>query len=188
MIDNIYATIGIIAALMFLDYYLTLKGLKMYKGKYSKHFKFESYELNPMFREKVQAHKYSMKHLVSVILTSALVYFVYYFGLQNRFGLRPSTFYLVQGLVFSMLIYTVLRHIQNILIFRAIDKDPSMLSGIVRQKLAFELKAGMTHAFTAFLLLFIVYLFVPTSFTLGFALGPLAMTYRHWTWLRKHKK
>ena len=55
------------AALMFLDYYLTLKGYKLAKENYLKHFIIESYELNPRFKKSITENRYNFKHLVYLI-------------------------------------------------------------------------------------------------------------------------
>src|SRR3989338_5605075 len=98
MLENIILTIGLIIILMLLDYFLTLKGLKAYKKSYSKFVEFESYELNPIVKESISKGVYNLKHLLSMVLVSLLVYVVHYLSFNNLFGFQIGTFFFTQGM------------------------------------------------------------------------------------------
>ena len=185
MLENIYVTIVIIAVLMILDYSLTLKGFKFYKKKYSKFIQAESYELNPLFKDSVNKNKYNIKHFFSIILVILLLYAFHYLSFHGIFMFTPSSFYFLQGMIFSMFICINSRHIQNLMIFNAINKNPSMLSGKLKQSILFSLKASQAQLFSLSLILIIVFLFSPNMFFLGFAVGPLIILYKSHTWIKK---
>jgi hypothetical protein len=160
-----------------------LQGFKFYEKAYSKKVKVESYELNPMFKKSVKKRRYSFRHLFSMIIVSVFLYLIHYFGTNDMLGFRMGTFFLIQGMLFSMLIYINSRHIQNIILFSYIEKNPSVLSGKVKYSYKFSLKASSAGLVGIFIVLFAVFLFVPSFFTFGFALGPLIMLIKQKFWL-----
>ena len=184
MLENIILTIGLIIILMLLDYFLTLKGLKAYKKSYSKFVEFESYELNPIVKESISKGVYNLKHLLSMVLVSLLVYVVHYLSFNNLFGFQIGTFFFTQGMIFSMGVYMNSRHIQNLIIFNWVDKDPSMLSGKIKQKNIFSLKALIAQSIGLFLILIFIFIFVQNMFTLGFSLGPLIVLLKTRSWIK----
>lgn len=185
MITNIWITIGIIVFLMLLDYYLTLKGFRLYSKEYSKKVKSESYELNPMFRKAVKKFKYNYLHLVSMIMVSFFVWLVYFMaGLSGNY----TFFFLLQGMVFSMFAYVNSKHVQNILTIKAVNKKPAMIKGKTTYSLEFSLKSGIIQTFSLFLILLFVFIMVPSAFTLGFAIGPIVLILKQRKWLGKAKK
>ncbi|MBI4452325.1 hypothetical protein HY637_02770 [Candidatus Woesearchaeota archaeon] len=185
MIQNVYLTIFLIAMLMLLDYYLTMKGFKLYKQKTYKYIKLESYELNTMFKESVNQSTYNFKHLLSVALVSIFVYILYYASYNEILFFHKSTYHFIQGMIFSMFIYINSKHLQNIMTFNAVNRNPSILSGKIKQTTLFSLKSGIAHSFAAFLVLLSLFLLVPSFFTFGFAIGPLAITLKQRKWLKK---
>ena len=184
MLENIILTIGLIIILMLLDYFLTLKGLKAYKKSYSKFVEFESYELNPIVKESISKGVYNLKHLLSMVLVSLLVYVVHYLSFNNLFGFQIGTFFFTQVMIFSMGVYMNSRHIQNLIIFNWVDKDPSMLSGKIKQKNIFSLKALIAQSIGLFLILIFIFIFVQNMFTLGFSLGPLIVLLKTRSWIK----
>lgn len=163
---------------MFLDYFLTIKGFRLYKQKYSKFIEAESYELNPNFKKSVNARKYNFLHLIGVIFVSAFIYAIYYLGTNNIFYFTKSSFFTCQGMLFSIFGFINMRHIQNIMIFKFVNKNPSMLSGKLKQKNSFTIYASRISTFTFSIFLFFVFLLVPTSFTFGLALGLFLFSFK----------
>lgn len=185
MLENIYVTIGIVAVLMILDYVLTLQGFKSYKQKYATFVQFESYELNPAFKASVTKNKYDLKHFLSVVAVAVLLYAFHYLSFQRFFGFIPSTFYLLQGMIVSMFICLNATHIQNVMIFNAVNKDPSLLSGKLTQSGLFSLTATRAQFFSLFLIFITLFLFSPDMFILGFALGPLIIFLKTYFWVKR---
>ena len=188
MITNIYLTIVILVVLMFLDYYLTRKGFELYKKKYYKVIASESYELNPRFKDSISKKKYSFVHLVGVICICLLVYFIHYFSFTGLLGFKQWTFFIVQGMLFSMLILVNSSHIQNILIFGYFNRNHSTITGRIKQKTIFSLEAGIAHKLAEFIVFFSVFLLNPSYFLFGFSLGPLALLLKLRRWKKKLKK
>jgi len=182
MLNNIYLSLVILASLQFLDYYLTLVGFKLYKSGYNKHVEIESYELNPRFRKSISKGQYSWHHLFFVIVGLLVLWGSHYLGNLEVYGFSMSTFYMLQGMLFSAFVYINTKHIQNILLFRLVRDNPYLLSGKLKQKLLFSLKAGQYGAISTAMLLFFVFIFVPSYFTFGVFLGPLVILFGQWKW------
>lgn len=180
-----WLSIILIAALMFLDYYLTLKGQALGKKEYYKHVKIETYELNPTFRGHVSAGTYTIKHFLLVILNCALLFGAYFLTTQNNQFFTATTYDFMRGILLSMFIYINCRHLQNIMLFKKLNKEPKLLSGTLKQAHAFSLHAGKAHAYTTALLLFALWAFNPTWLTFGFALGPFFVGRKHKGWAKK---
>lgn len=187
MLTNVYMTMAILATLMFLDYFLSLKQIRLYEVKYHKYIEYQYLELNPFQRESVETGRYNFKHFLYVLFLLAIVYLVHFLGSNNIFKFTAKTFFIFQGILFSTFIYINSRHVQNIIIFNAVNQNPSMLSGKLKQKYIFSIKASSAHAVGTFLLLFTVFIFNPSYFTFGFALGPLLILYAHKKWVKVSK-
>lgn len=185
MIENIHITILIFVILSFLDYFLTIKGFKSYKEKYSKFVKIESYELNPMFKKDIRKLKYNFKHLFFVVFASVLVFGVYHLSQNNLYGFKIRTFFFLQGIIFSMLIYLNINHLGNIILFKMINNNPKLLSGKIKHSYLFSLKTNMIMALKFFIILFVIFIFNLNAFTFGFALGPLVLLIKLYFWSKK---
>src|SRR6185503_13549189 len=131
MIHNVFFIIIVTATLMFLDFYLTIKGAKLYKQGFSDHIKVDNYELNPMFQKNIIDFKYNYRHLLSVILVSILIYLFYF--LSQRYPSNSQSFEVIPGLLFILMGYINANHLRNIMIFKAVNKNPGMLKGQVEQ-------------------------------------------------------
>ena len=103
MLENIYITILLVAALMFLDHFLTIKSVRLGRETYSKHVKLETYELNPIFRDSVNKLKYSWKHFIGVIFAVLITYFFYCLSINNILLFRMGNYYMFQGMILSIL-------------------------------------------------------------------------------------
>jgi len=187
MIENIYITIFLIVFLMFLDFFLTIKSVKLAKQGFSKYIKVESYELNPLFKENVSKMQYSFKHFLLVILTSATVCLFYYLG-KNNFIFNMDTYSMFQGMIFSLFIFVNASHVRNLIVFSMIKKDSSLLSGKIKQKYLFSLKSSSADALKVFLILITLFLFSPSYFNFGFAVGPLFLMLKARAWIKKYLK
>ncbi|MBI2548037.1 hypothetical protein HYW21_01680 [Candidatus Woesearchaeota archaeon] len=185
MLENIYVTIVIVIVLMMLDFFLTMQGLKSYKQKYATFVLFESYELNPSFKDSINKQRYDSKHFLSVLLVVVLLYIFHYLSFQSIFWFTPISFYFLQGMIFSMFICINAKHIQNVITFNAVNKNPSILSGKLKQSTLFSLEASKAQFFALFLILLILSLFSPNAFFFGFASGPLVLLFKSHLWMKK---
>jgi len=188
MIENVYVTIFLIASLMFLDYFLTIKSVRLAKRGHSRYIKLESYELNPIFRKSVDQMRYSWKHFLGVILAAMGIYFFYYLSVNTILFFSMNGYHMLQGMLLSIFIFINAGHIRNLMVFNAIKKDRSLLSGKLKQSHLFSLKAGIAEAIKLFVILFSLFLLYPSYFTFGFALGPLLVANKGRAWIKKHLK
>lgn len=187
MLENIYITIFLIVILMFLDYFLTIKSVKLAEQGYTKHVKLETLELNPNFRTNVDRKKYSWKHFIGVIFTALVIYFFNYLG-KNNIIFSRDTYFMFQGMIFSIFIFINASHTRNLIVFNAIIKDRSLLSGKIKQGHLFSLKSTMADAIKVFVILIAIFLFSPSYFNFGFALGPLLLAFKNRSWTKKYLK
>ncbi|HLC60268.1 MAG TPA: hypothetical protein VJJ52_02460 [Candidatus Nanoarchaeia archaeon] len=187
MIENVYVTLSLIVILMFLDYFLTIKSVKLAEQGYTKCIKLETLELNPNFRNNVDKKKYSWKHFLGVIFTTIIIYLFHYLG-KNNIIFSMNTYFMFEAMLFSIFIFINSSHIRNLIVFDAVIKDKSLLTGKLRQKHLFSLKSTMADAFKVFIILMFLFLFVPSYFTFGFALGPLLLVFKNISWTKKYLK
>lgn len=186
MLDNVYITIILIVILMFLDYFLTIKSIDLAKQGYSKYIKVESYELNPLFKESVNKMQYSLKHFLGVVFVSVIVYAFYYSSVHDILFFNMNGYFMFQGIISSIFIFINASHIRNLIVFNTIKKDKSLLSGKLKQKHLFSLKSYIAESIKLFIILFSLFLFSPSYFTFGFALGPLLIANKNRAWIKKH--
>lgn len=187
MLDNVYITILFVAALMFLDYYLTIKSLKLAEQGYTKHIRLETLELNPSLRGSVDRKKYNWKHFLGVIFAAVVIYFFYYLA-KNNLVFSMDTYFMFQGMMLSIFIFINASHMRNLIVFSTIKKDKTLLSGKLKQKHLFSLKSTMADAIKVFVILISLFLFSPSYFTFGFATGPLLLVLKGKSWIKKHLK
>ncbi len=177
--------ITLITSLMFLDYYLTLKGFRLYKEGYSKHVEAESYELNPIFMKSISSNKYNLIHLISVVFIAVLLAVVYFLSTSQKLYFNIGTYDLLIGMLVSMFAFINSKHLFNLMIFKEIKKNPSILSGKIMQSYEYSIKTSIAQALTTSFVLFFVFVFSPSYFTFGFFLGPLVIALKMKKWGKK---
>lgn len=189
MFGNIYVTIVVVALLMLLDYWLTLKGYVLYKKQISKYIEMEGYELNPLFGNSIERNKYNIRHGVSILMV-ALVIFVIHYGVENKWSpvFNNNFLYMAEGMLVSAFSFINIRHLKNISTFLVLKKKKGMLKGKVFQSSEFALRISYYDALGMFLMLLVVFAIIPSAFTLGFASGPLVILLAHFRWISKLKK
>ena len=187
MLENVYVTVFLVAVLMFLDYFLTIKSFKLAEQGYTKHIRLETMELNPNLRGSVDRKKYSWKHFLGVIFAAVVIYLFYYLG-KNNLIFSTDTYFMFQGMILSIFIFINASHVRNLIIFNVIKKDKSLLSGKLKQSHLFSLKSTMADAIKVFIVLISLFLFSPSYFTFGFAIGPLLLFFKGKSWMKKHLK
>lgn len=188
MFENIYVTIGFVTVLMLLDYLLTLWSFESYKKKFHSFVETENFELNPVFKKKIATGKYSVRHAISIALVAFVLFALYHYAYSDCCDLiDPEMFIMAQGMIISAFLYIITRHIRNLLIFASVWKKPSILKGKLRQSNEFLLKTSLIDAFGLTLLLFVLLIFQPSYFMLGFASGPLIVMLAHIYWYKENK-
>ena len=168
--------------LMLCDYYLTLAGKKLRDKVYADHLTSEEYELNPVWQKDVnKLKKFNYKHLLAIILITGYFYFA-------SLLLKDDIFFLIYGALFVLYIYIIARHVQNILTYRFINKEPSQLSGKIYLGHLFSLKTSLYQTFTTGLLMLILSAWTQSWFILGGASGLLLFCVTQLRWIKRYKR
>ena len=168
--------------LMLCDYYLTLAGKKLRDKVYADQLTSEEYELNPVWQKDVnKLKKFNYKHLLAIILITGYFYFA-------SLLLKDDIFFLIYGALFVLYIYIIARHVQNILTYRFINKEPSQLSGKIYLGHLFSLKTSLYQTFTTGLLMLILSAWTQSWFILGGASGLLLFCVTQLRWIKRYKR
>jgi hypothetical protein len=171
----------LVPVLMLADYFLTIVGALLYKRGYSKHVRYENYELNPMWQRSVDAIRwFNPRHLLMTALVTALLIFV-----GEGIGPSDKSFYdFYFGLVATLYLILVGRHLGNILIFLHAIKHPGDLSGEARLSYLLGLKSSQSQLWHVFLPLVLIAIYEKSAFALGClcALPALAVSHLKWRW------
>lgn len=164
MADYEFFIIVSVVTLMFLDYYLTLKGAFLYKRGFSNYIKLDNYELNPNFQKAISESKYNLRHLLLVIATAILISLIFKL---NDMVISA----IISGMLLTTFVYINACHLQNILIFKAVEKSPELIKGQIKQTYDFSLKSFRTRLLTVTFPLLLIFLFRPDPFVFGALLG-----------------
>ncbi|MEJ0021832.1 MAG: hypothetical protein WDN47_04665 [Candidatus Doudnabacteria bacterium] len=184
MIHNVFFIIIVTAALMFLDFYLTIKGARLYTQGYSEHIKADNYEMNPMFQKNVAEFKYNFRHLLYVVLVSLLIYLFYYLS-QKNIIYNSQSFAIIPGLLFTTMVYINANHLRNIVIFKALKKNPNMLKGQIEQTYLYSLKTAQAQLLVLLLPLLVILIMSPSYFVLGGVIALIGSYFTHRRWKKK---
>ena len=177
--DQVWIPILLIAALMLLDYRLSLTGLRWFRRGADAHYDLGgSYELNPPFVEDVESMRpFSPRHLLGMLRTAAIVFAVWWF--TARVGQLEGVYMGVVGFFVLLQVPVQIRHVNNIALFRhvALHGEVTGKTSISR-RLDLRLSGLLFWSFAAAYLL--MYLMVWDGFFLGGVVGALLLGARFW--------
>jgi hypothetical protein len=171
-IKNGWACIGLWVLLTISDYYLTIKGAKMYQQGVKKHFIFShGYELEPDHQKEIaNLQPVSFNLVLQLFLFSGLLAISYYTMSLNFFTFFWGSLVLLQFAVHS-------RHFRNIILFYFAKKSEG-----IRGQIEYDHKLSLrlsSYDFLYFALLFLfTYLMSGSIFLLGGAASCLLTTAR----------
>jgi len=135
----------LVPLLLFLDYFLTLGGSKLAARKYSQHFKFEHYELNPLWQKSITQGKWlNRKHLVIVLLAS-FVCFIWADGWTEQSEVNEGV--LGAALIFYSSVLAA--HVNNLLVFWRLGRHPDEVSGEITLSHKYLLAVSRYRSFMA---------------------------------------
>ena len=187
--QNIFVTIIVLAVLMIVDYVLILNGYALYKRTHAKFVDdAESPDVNPLFKKHLDQKKYNLSHFLSIVVVAIVLYSVHYLTTNNLYYFNPWAYPFFSGLLLSRFIYANARHLQNLVVYYALHKDVSLLSGKIKQKKLYSLYVSSAHALGVIFIMLFVLFFTPSWFNLGFALGPLPIISKNIVWMKKYTK
>jgi len=171
-----------IPVMMITDYYLTLLGKRSRDSVYFQHIASEEYELNPAWQKDINRFRlFNYKHILTVILVTGYFYFA-------ALLIRQSWFDILFGALFNLYAYIIMRHLNNIFIFRYVNKNPDLMSGKTTVAHLFNLKMSQYQSFTTALVLLLIFGWTQSWFLLGGGCGLLLFSLTQLRWIRLYKK
>jgi hypothetical protein len=184
-LSMLHPEVLLVPILMLADYFLTIAGALLYKRGYGKHVRYENYELNPMWQRSVDAVRwFNPRHL---LITAFVTGFLLLVGEHVDPSVEPFyDFYF--GLIATLFMIIVGRHLGNILIFLHAIKHPGDLSGEARLSYRVALKASNSQLWQVFLPLVVMAIYEKSAFALGCLCAPPALAVGHFRWRRKYQK
>ncbi len=180
-----FLVVPLVVLLMLLDYYLTLYGRYLAeRSGHSRIFVYEQYELNPDWqRDIAQMRRFNPRHLIRVLIIALA------FGVLAWLALLEPLIGLVFETLagFIILIYAVVlgRHVNNILLFRYIERHTELISGEVRVKQLLLVRMSQFQLVTVLFPLLAVVIVSPSFFGIGALLGLARMMFLFMGWSRK---
>jgi hypothetical protein len=160
----------LVPLLLFLDYFLTIGGSKLAARKYNQHFKFESYELNPLWQKTIAKGKWlNPKHLLIVVLTS-LFCFIWADGWAEKSEVNEG----VLGALLTLYSVVLAAHVGNLMIFWRMVRKPDEVSGEVTLSHKYLLAMSRSRSLMPLFPIGMAACLAPSPFLYG-GLGALVM-------------
>ena len=125
--------------------------------------------------------KLNYKHILAVILVTGYFYF-------TALLISDLWFDIIYGALFAMYFYIIMRHTNNILIYKFANKNPDLLSGKIIIGHIFSLKVSQYQAFTSSVFLLFIFIWSRSWFILGCTIGLLILTLTQIRWIRAYKR
>lgn len=174
MLQNIYLNLILLAAFMFLDYFLTVRAYKLYAKKYFDFIEVEQFELNPRMQKNIKEQKYSYLHLVMVVIILILIYLVYFLVSSDSF-LEELYISFIQGMFIFPYIFVVANHFRNIGIYKYVLKNPDSLNGKIKQSYFFSLFSAKKMVMSVIIMLIFLFVFKPSVVIFCATIGMLML-------------
>lgn len=185
---------GSFVLFIYLDAKLTRIGCALYRQKYAKHIKTDIFELNPAHQEAIhqerpftrEAWHASVVFIIITILLSGL-----YLVLTNR---QPNSILnlipiaipeIVLGVFFWIYFEVLTQHLNSILDFKYINRNPESIQGIIEHTRTFSYGVSRGGVFITGIVYLSVFLLWGRAFFLGGFLGSLL--HRRWLVIWKRK-
>lgn len=170
--------------LMFADYLLTIAGAIWKDRGYHRHFKLDSYELNPVWQNDVARRRwFNPRHALLVLATSA--------ALIGMFEFLPLPEWAVQAILGCFLVafgYVVACHLSNLATFVYTARHPDQLRGEVSIDRAWLLAVSSHQVLLVLAPLVILAAISPTPLILGGIGGAVVLWITHRKWLKAQRK
>ncbi len=168
-LGNPYLVGATFIAFIYLDVKLTRRGFSLYQQKYSQHVKTPSYELNPLHQEAIQNQTPLRKRTWIAFFFLLLVTF--YMSLDYQVQENTEINELFLGVLFWFYLSIILTHIENILLFLYINKNPDEIKGELITSVKFSYGTAKNKGWNIGLLCLVVFVLLKEMFFLGGFLG-----------------
>jgi hypothetical protein len=117
----------LLPVLMLLDYLLTIAGSKLAARKYNRHFKFEHYEMNPLWQKTIAQGKwFSFKHFLGVVF-AGFICFVWADTWREKSEASEGAL----GALLTLFSVVLAAHVGNLMIFWRMVRNPDEVCGEV---------------------------------------------------------
>lgn len=175
--------IFIATAMLLADYYLTIWGAKLALRGYRDHFKSESYELNPVWRDDVAKFKlFNVRHLALAAVMTALLWWA------GEMDVEPWFFPLMFGMVLGAFIPVLCQHVGNIYIFDFMHRHPNEVEGVVTFTMRYSIMASLSQGVSILVLLIVIAALTREMIVFGMLFGAVVLTLARLRWLALAKK
>jgi hypothetical protein len=178
-VEHVWAAVLFVWALSFLDYRLSVIGVRLYKRGAHEHFDLGgSYELNPPFEDDVESERLvSPKHLFALARLGVVIVAVWWF--TARAGRLEGVYIGTLGFFVLTQVPAHIRHVQNISLFRYVNECGGVTGKTHTPRwLDLRLSGILFWAFAAAYLL--VWVVVGEPFFLGGVVGAALAGARFW--------
>jgi hypothetical protein len=171
-----------VTALTLADYYLTLLGAKMAEQDYRRHFKSESYELNPVWRGDVARVRWlNPRHLALAVVITAILWWA------GETDFAPWFYPLLFGMSLGAFVPIIAQHLGNICMFDFLRRHPGEISGAVTVSMRYAIVASLGQGLVVFALLAVVAALAPSPVVFGMLLGSSVLMAARLSWLARAK-
>lgn len=184
LIENIWLTASLWAAVYISDYYTTIYSARLYRSGAHEHIVFQgSIELTPVYQKDVdRLRKLSIRFIFFLLLTTSLL--IGFWFLSVRFLKINGIFTFFTGSLFLLEAAVHLRHYRNIFLFRQ-ARDSDAIKGTLEYSRRLSLRQSATELFAYAVFFLLLAVGTGSWFFLGGAFGCLATARKHWALSRK---
>jgi uncharacterized membrane protein YciS (DUF1049 family) len=170
--------------MMLLDYFLTVWGAILSERKYKQHFKFEHYEINPIWQKTIARKQwFNPKHLASVAFVSVMC-ILWSNGWTGRDYVMEGMF----GFITIFIAGIIGVHVSNILTFNYLLRHPEFVSGEVTMSHLLTFSMSRFRLCTLFFPLVLISIFSPTPFVIGGLCSQIVHFIVNLVWTAKAKR
>lgn len=160
----------LVPLLMLLDYFLTVAGSKLAARKYRQHFKFEHYEMNPLWQKTISQGKWlNPKHLLIVVI-AGFVCFLWADAWTEKSAQSEAAL----GALLTLYSVVLAAHVGNLMIFWRMVRNPDEVSGEVTLSHKYLLAMSRSRSLLTLFPIGMAACLAPSPFLYG-GLGALVM-------------
>lgn len=175
--DSLWPGLAIWTVLYISDYSLTLICARLYRTGVSDKIAIEgSYEITPFFQRDIDSLRLiSPRFLLMLFVSGVLLSAVWLLMSQPD----PTPYRFLLGAMILLQLTIHIRHLRNLATFRGIINSDAV-RGRIEYSRQFTLKISASELFAFSGLFFLLFVFTPSWFILGGAVGCLSTAMKHW--------
>jgi len=170
----------LVTALALGDYYLTLLGASLAEQTYRRHFKSESYELNPVWRRDVgRGALFNPRHLLLAAVITGILWWA------GETDLTPWFFPVLFGMCLGAFVPIIAQHLGNIYMFDFLRRHPGEISGEVTVSMRYAIVISLAQGLVVLAVLLVATVMAPSPFMFGLLAGSSVLTAARFSWLSR---